>query len=82
MEVNIDSKGNKYIEVENIRITFVKQATRSSAKNWPGEDVLRIQAKKDNISNALHRGAELPMYKKEKSVYNFIENLTKLMNDI
>ncbi|GEM59271.1 hypothetical protein B0A78_08625 [Flavobacterium columnare NBRC 100251 = ATCC 23463] len=82
MNTKKDSKGNIYIELENIRITYVEKQKRSNLKNWPNADVLRIQAKKDGISNSLHRGAEFPLYKKEKSIYNLIERLTKLMDDI
>lgn len=79
METNKDSKGNIYIEVGNLRITYVEQKNRSSLKDWPSADVIRIQAYR-NSSKALHKGAEYPV-ENEKSVYNLFEAFSKLMND-
>lgn len=80
METLRDSKGNIYIEVGNLRITYVEQKNRSSAKNWPGADVIRIQAHRDSTSKSLHQGAEYPVVN-EKSIYNLFEAFSKLMND-
>ena len=48
--IQYDSKSNPFINVGNVRITFLKDAT---------DKVLRIQAYKDSDTNQLHRGAEL-----------------------
>jgi hypothetical protein len=56
-----DSKGNIYTEIKNIRITHVKSANRAPDKDWPGKDVIRIQAYRDGTSKSLHRGAEIPI---------------------
>lgn len=79
METTRDSRGNVYIEVGNLRITYVEQKNRSSLKDWPSADVIRIQAYR-NSSKALHKGAEYPV-ENDKSVYNLLEAFAKLMND-
>jgi len=53
--------GHVYIEVGNLRITYVPSKDRPPEKDWPGCDVIRIQAYRDSVSSALHRGAELPI---------------------
>ena len=80
MEIQTDSKGNVYIEVGNLRISYIEQKNRSNTKDWPGADVLRIQAYRDSVSKALHQGAEYPVYN-EKSIYNLFEAFSKLMNE-
>jgi hypothetical protein len=79
METKTDSKGNIYIEVGNLRISYIEQKNRSSLKDWPNADVLRIQAYRGE-GNALHQGAEYPV-ENEKSIYNLFEAFSKLMND-
>jgi hypothetical protein len=49
----IDSKGNEYFDVENIRVTCV-------GKTWGGDSGIRIQAYK-GTGKSLHQGAELPV---------------------
>lgn len=56
-----DSRNHVYVEVENCRLTFVPAADRAESKNWAGSDVIRIQARRGDDSDALHRGAELPV---------------------
>jgi hypothetical protein len=56
-----DGAGNEYIEVDNVRITYVPADRRDAAKNWAGQDVVRIQARRDDGTNALHMGAEFPV---------------------
>lgn len=78
METKIDGKGNVYVEVDNLRITYVEQINRSNVKDWPNADVLRIQAYQGNNSNSLHRGAELPIYNSE-SAFKLFEALSHLL---
>jgi hypothetical protein len=61
-----DSRGNVYFEVDNIRITYVESCNRNPDKDWPGTDVIRIQAYRDGESSLLHRGAEIPIDTSEK----------------
>ena len=56
-----DQAGNIFTELENIRVTYVDQENRSESKNWANCDVIRIQAKRDDTSNRLHLGAEIPI---------------------
>ena len=63
-KINYDSKGNVYLELENIRISFVKSSKRISENDWPGCDVLRIQAYRGE-GKSLHMGAELPIKSKD-----------------
>jgi len=79
LETKKDSKGNIYIEVENLRISYIEQKSRSNLKDWPNADVLRIQAYRGE-GKSLHQGAEYPV-KDEKSIYSLFEALSKLMND-
>lgn len=79
MKTQIDSSGNIYIEVGNLRISYIEQKNRIAIKDWPSADVIRIQAYR-NSSKALHKGAEYPV-ENEKSIYNLFEAFSKLMND-
>lgn len=79
METKRDSKNNIYIEVENLRISYIEQQSRSSLKDWPNSDVLRIQAYTGK-GKSLHKGAEYPV-NNEKDMYRLFEALSKLMND-
>ena len=79
METKKDSKGNLYIEVGNLRISYIKQKNRSSLKDWPSADVIRIQAYRGE-GKSLHQGAEYPV-ENEKSIYNLFEAFSKLMFD-
>jgi hypothetical protein len=57
---NTDKNGNKYLEAKNVRVSYVKQKNRASSKNWPGSDVIRIQAYTGE-GQRLHQGAEYPV---------------------
>ena len=81
MEIKIDSKQNKYIEIDNLRITYVKRINRSTIKDWPEADVIRIQAYRGNESKSLHQGAEYPVYD-EKSAFNLLGSMAKLFANI
>jgi hypothetical protein len=56
-----DGSQHVYVEVDNVRLTFVPASDRSEAKDWAGKDVIRIQAHQANKGNALHMGAEFPV---------------------
>ena len=53
MKENIDSKGNIFFDVENIRVTVLP-------KTWNGSPGIRIQAYKGK-GNSMFQGAELPI---------------------
>jgi hypothetical protein len=53
-EIQEDSRGHHYIDVANIRVTFVPQS--SWAETGHG---IRLQAYRDGETGALHMGAEL-----------------------
>lgn len=59
--VDVDSAGNVCRDVDNLRITYVPAASREHAKNWAGQDVLRVQSYRGGDNAALHRGAEFPI---------------------
>ena len=42
--MKIDDAGNRYDDMQNIRITYVPSEKRPEAKNWAGQDVMRVQA--------------------------------------
>jgi hypothetical protein len=56
-----DVNGHWFVEVSNLRLTFVPKEDRSDAKDWSGSDVIRIQARRNSKDNALHMGAEYPV---------------------
>ena len=74
MNIEFDSKNNKYIDLKNIRISYVDHKNRPVNKNWPGADVIRIQAYRGDRTNALHQGAELPISNK-RDIVNLIDVL-------
>ena len=47
MEVQRNRYGNLYIEVNDLLITYIPADARARAENWPGQDILRIQARLD-----------------------------------
>jgi len=61
MTTQKDSRGHVYGRVGNIRITYIPAADRMPEKDWPGSDVIRVQAYKDATSESLHMGAEFPV---------------------
>jgi hypothetical protein len=61
MKLEKDGKGRLYVDVENIRITYVPVASRDPGASWSGSDVIRVQAYKNNTDKSLHMGAELPV---------------------
>lgn len=63
MKHTVDSKGNTYYEVENIRVTCI-------GETWGGDSGIRIQAYKGE-GKKLHRGAELPI-SNEATAYKLI----------
>lgn len=79
MEILKDSKGSSYINVGNIRISYIEQKNRSSLKDWPNADVIRIQAYTGK-GHSLHKGAEYPI-DSEKDIYVLFESISKLMSN-
>lgn len=72
-----DEKGNQFVNVSNIRITYVSKRSRSSIKDWSEGDVLRIQAYRGK-GNALYQGPELDL-KEPDTILELIEALTRLI---
>jgi len=79
MKTEIDSKGNVYIEVGNLRISYIEQKNRTSIKDWPNADVIRIQAYRGE-GKALHQGAEYPV-ENDKNIYSLFEAFSTLMKE-
>ncbi|WP_445749283.1 hypothetical protein [Polaribacter sp.] len=80
MEVLKDSKGNSYVNVGNLRITYVVQISRENdEKDWSKTSVLRIQAHTGK-GKKLHKGAEYPV-NNEKDIYSLFEAFSKLMKE-
>ena len=38
--VNKDESGNLYVEIDDLRITYIKAEVRTKEKSFPGQDVL------------------------------------------
>lgn len=69
-----DIRNHCYLEVGNIRVTYVPAADRTDNSNWSGFDVIRIQAYQNDENKQLHKGAELPIESPDK----FIELISAL----
>ena len=59
--MSTDKSGHIFIDVDNVRVTYVPGTDRRPDANWADADVLRIQAYKQPGGGALHIGAELPI---------------------
>jgi len=77
-EIKTDSAGNQFVDVDNVRLTYVKANTRSPDANWSGHDVIRIQAYRGGENNALHSGAEFPI-ESPTSIHHLIISLLTLI---
>lgn len=71
-----DEKGNQFVNVSNIRITYVSKSSRLGIKNWSDGDVLRIQAYRGK-GEALYQGPELDL-KEADTILELIEALVRL----
>ncbi len=81
MERDNNGKGNLYFDLVTARITYVERAKRPSEKDWPGSDVIRIQAYKNpSKSKALFPGAEIPI--NEDAILEMIQHLCELVRTI
>jgi len=60
-EMNRDGKNHLYVDVDNVRVTYVPASDREQAADWSGQDVLRVQAYRGTGDRSLHMGAELPV---------------------
>jgi len=61
MKIEKDGPGHQYVDVGNVRLTYIPAQDRSEEADWSGQDVIRFQAYRDGTTRALHRGAELPV---------------------
>lgn len=68
-----DSKGNQYVNVNNARITLVKN--RAATKDWAGTTVLRFQAYRNG---GLHMGAEIPI-ETDRDVIDLMRSIAELI---
>ena len=74
--MSIDSAGNPYIDIDNVRITMVDKSTKPASKDWAGSvKYLRVQAYTGNGSS-LHRGAEFPV-DNIKKILEFINSVSE-----
>ena len=76
--LSTDTAGNLYVDIENVRITYVCAAHRRPDTEWAGTDVLRIQAYREPGSRALHMGAEIILPVNGPGVLRVIEGLACL----
>ncbi len=61
MNLEKDGPGHYFVDVGNVRLTYIPAKDRSGGADWSGQDVLRFQAYRDGSTRALHLGAELPI---------------------
>lgn len=79
MKIEKDASGNSYVEVDNIRLTYVPDRRRPNEKKWVGSDVIRIQAYRGN-GKSLYMGGEFPV-KSDEQVVEFIHGMTHLVKN-
>ena len=77
IETERDKKGNYYVVIDNVRITYVDKNTRQESKNWSSSDTIRFSAYKSAKNDSLHIGAEIPI-KSRDEIINLIEGLCVL----
>lgn len=68
MDIQKDKKGNSFIEIGSIRITYVDKLTRLNSKNWSETDTIRFSAYKNDYDSSLHMGAEIPIKSKDEII--------------
>lgn len=80
MKIELDGKGNPFITVGNLRITYVEGKKREEGKDWSGKSVLRIQAYKEypEKSYALFMGPEFPV-RNHREACSFIAAISYLL---
>jgi len=77
--LSTDRSNNQFIEVGNLRITFIPSSNRDPTKDWAGSHVIRFQAYKDpSKSKKLYRGAEYPV-NTHSDVYALITGIISLI---
>jgi hypothetical protein len=61
--IQVDQSGNSFVEVGNLRVTYVPAAKRKEDKRWTDADVIRVQAYRGDPahSKSLHKGGEFPL---------------------
>ena len=76
VQIQTDGSGNRFVEVENIRITYQPKSKRNAEVDWAKGDMIRIQAHKGDKaeSRSLFPGAELPV-KNESAFIEFLQAL-------
>jgi hypothetical protein len=76
VQIQTDGRGNRFVEIENIRITYQPKSRRNAEVDLSKSDVIRIQAYEGDKpeSRTLFPGAELPV----KNDLAFIEFLQAL----
>ena len=72
-----DKNGNLFVEIGNIRMTYVDKKNRQTSKNWSGSDTIRFSAYRNATTNSLHKGAEVPIKSKDE-IIELIEALCVL----
>jgi hypothetical protein len=80
MDIQKDNKGNSFVEIGSIRLTYVDKSTRQSSKNWSDSDTIRISAYKNDFDNSLHMGAEIPINTNDE-ILDLIQALCILHKD-
>ena len=60
--------GNPFVDVGNIRITYIDKKTRQPSSNWSDSDTIRFAAYKNDKDSSLHKGAEIPVRTKDEII--------------
>ena len=80
MRIENDGRGNPFITVGNLRVTYVDGEKREGEKDWAGQSVIRMQAYKGNPeeSQSLNMGPEYPV-RNHRKVYRFFAAISYLL---
>ena len=61
MEFKTDSSGQVYVDVDNVRLTFIPSESRPPEKNWADKKYYVRFSAYTGEGNKIHLGAELPI---------------------
>lgn len=84
MKIETDERGNCFVDVSNVRITWVQAETRDPGTDWASGDVLRIQVYNNGTDGRLRGlGPEIALSPDTSTgVLQFVAATTELWNEV
>lgn len=76
-----DGAGHHYVNFEDwTRLTYIPAKDRPAAKNWANQDVIAVRAYKDDVTDQVHMGAEIPIGRNAEKVEALLDALRDLID--